>query len=66
MYPPKHVTSLKGMAQAKSIKKSVILFWLLNMTISCKHVHRLELDKFFNFCAAHSPVRLDRDEISDV
>ena len=24
---------LKGMAQAKIIKKSVILFWLLNMTI---------------------------------
>ena len=46
---------LKGLAQAKII----ILFWLLNMTISCKHVHRLELQKFFNFCAAHSPVRLD-------
>ena len=25
--------SLKGLAQAKIIKKSVILFWLLNMTI---------------------------------
>ena len=24
---------LKGLAQAKSIKKSVILFWLLNITI---------------------------------
>ena len=24
---------LKGLAQAKIIKKSVILFWLLNMTI---------------------------------
>ena len=23
------------------------------------YVHRLELQKFFNFCAAHSPVRLD-------
>ena len=34
---------LKGLAQAKIIKKSVILFWLLNMTIWCKHVHRLEL-----------------------
>ena len=50
---------LKGLAQAKSIKKSVILFWLLNITIWCKHVHRLELQKFFNFSAAHSPVRLD-------
>ena len=37
----------------------MILFWLLNMTIWCKHVRRLELQKFFNFCAAHSPVRLD-------
>ena len=50
---------LKGHAQAKIIKKSVILFWLINMTIWCKHVHRLELQKFFNFCAAHLPVRLD-------
>ena len=40
---------LKGLAQAKIIKKSVILFWLLNMTIWCKHVHRLELQKFFLF-----------------
>ena len=52
-------STLKGLAQAKIIKKSVILFWLLNMSIWCKHVHRLELQKFFNFCAAHSPVRLD-------
>ena len=50
---------LKGLAQAKIIKKSVILFWLLNMTIWCKHVHGLELQKFFNFSAVHSPVRLD-------
>ena len=28
----------------------MILFWLINMTILCKHVHRLELQKFFNFC----------------
>ena len=49
---------LKGLAQAK-IKKSVILFWLLNMTIWCKDVYRLELHKFLNFCAAHLPVRLD-------
>ena len=51
--------ALKGHAQAKIIKKSVILFWLTNMTICYKHVHRLELQKFFNFCAAHLPVRID-------
>ena len=34
---------LKGLAHAKIIKKSVILFRVLNMTIWCKHVHRLEL-----------------------
>ena len=50
---------LKGLAQAEIIKKSVILFWLLNMPIICKHVHRLEMQKFLNFCDAHSPVRLD-------
>ena len=27
------LSTLKGLAQAKIIKKSVILFWLLNMTI---------------------------------
>ena len=27
------LTLLKGLAQAKIIKKSMILFWLLNMTI---------------------------------
>ena len=51
--------TLKGLAQAKIIKKSVILFWLPYMTIWCKHVHRLELQQFFNFSSAHSPVRLD-------
>ena len=50
---------LKGLAQAKIIKKSVILFRLFNMTIWCKHFHRLEQQKFVIFCAAHSPVRLD-------
>ena len=35
--------TLRGLAQAKIIKKSVILFGVLNMTIWCKHVHRLEL-----------------------
>ena len=55
-----NVISLKGQSQAKIIQKSVILFWLPNMAIWCEHVHRLELRKFFlNFCAAHSPVRLD-------
>ena len=52
------LSTLKGLAQAKIIKKSVILFWLLNMTIWCKHVHRLELQNFFNFCAAHCAAHL--------
>ena len=40
---------LKGLAQAKIIKISVILFRVLNMTIWCKHVHRLELQIFIIF-----------------
>ena len=40
---------LKGLAQAKIIKKSVILFRVLNMTIWCKYVHRLELQIFIIF-----------------
>ena len=40
------IVSLKGLAHAKIIKKSVILFRVLNMTIWCKHVHRLELQIF--------------------
>ena len=40
---------LKGLAQAKIIKKSVILFRVSNMTIWCKHVHRLELQIFIIF-----------------
>ena len=40
---------LKGLAQAEIIKKSVILFRVLNMTIWCKHVHRLELQIFIVF-----------------
>ena len=44
-----HVNLLKGLAQAKIIKKSVILFRVLNMTIWCKHVHRLELYIFIIF-----------------
>ena len=48
--------NLKGLAQAKIIKKSVILYWLLNMTIGCKHVHRQELQTFFNFCAIETKI----------
>ena len=40
---------LKGLAHAKIIKKSVILFRVFNMTIWCKHVHRLELQIFIIF-----------------
>ena len=40
---------LKGLAQAKIIKKSVILFQIPNMTIWCKHVYRLELQIFIIF-----------------
>ena len=40
---------LKGLAQAKIIKKSVILFRVLSMTIWCKHAHRLELQIFLIF-----------------
>ena len=29
------------------------------MTIWCKHVHRPELQKFLNFCAAHLPDKRD-------
>ena len=41
-----NLAGLKGLAQAKIIKKSVIFFRVLNMTIWCKHVHRLELQIF--------------------
>ena len=54
-----HSFALKPHTQANIIKTSVILFWLPDMTIWCKHVHRLELREFSNFCAAHLPVRLD-------
>ena len=59
LYKPIKLVKLKGLAQAKIINKSVILFWLLYMTIWCKNVYRLELQKFSIFCARHSPVRLD-------
>ena len=48
---------IKEQAQAKIIKKSVILFWLINMTIWCKHVHRPEVQKFLNFCAQHEKLK---------
>ena len=47
---------VKAHTQAKIIKISMILSWLLNMSIWCKHVHRLKLQIFFNLCAAHLPL----------
>ena len=47
---------LKRHNQAKIIKKSVFLFWLLNMCRGCEQIHRLELCKFFQLCA-HLPVK---------
>ena len=52
------IVALKRLNRAKIVKKSLILFWLLNMTILCKHVHGITVT-FFNFCATHLPVRLD-------
>ena len=49
MHPGLEVKGLKGLAQAKIIKKSVILFRLFNMNIWCKYVHRLELHNFVIF-----------------
>ena len=43
-------SKLKGLAQDKIIKKSVILFWLLNMTICCKHV--VAISSLTDECAA--------------
>ena len=48
---------LKLHNQAKIIKKSVILFQLLYVTIRCKH--RLKLKNCCNFCVAHLPVKRD-------
>ena len=42
--------NLKWLDQAK--KKMWFYFCPVNMTIWCIHVHRLELQKFLNFCAA--------------
>ena len=36
---------LKRHNQVEIIKKSVFLFWHLNMAIRCDHVHRLKLQK---------------------
>ena len=52
-------TEIKRINQAEIIKKSVILFWLLNMTMICKQVNRLEMPRFSNFCVAHLPVKRD-------
>ena len=41
--------SLKGLAQAKISKKSVILFRVFSMTIWCKHVQGIELQFFLIF-----------------
>ena len=58
------ISSLKGLAQAEIIKKSVILFWLLNITIGCKHVHTLDLQFFLIFfCRAFTGWTRYRDEI---
>ena len=57
---------LKWLNQAKIIKKSEILFCLLNLTIWCKHVHRLELQKLKKNFAVHSPVRLDIETKSTI
>ena len=39
--------------QSNTIRtKSSFLFWLLDMSIICQHVHRLELRKSFTFCIA--------------
>ena len=43
------LTFLKGLAQAKIIKKSMILFPVPSMTIRYKHVHKLELQIFIIF-----------------
>ena len=47
---------LKRHNQVRIIKKSAFLFWLLRMTIWCKHVQRLDLRIFLIFCAAHLQV----------
>ena len=56
---------LKGLAQAKILKKSVILFWVLNMTIWCKHVQRLELQFFLFFVLRITSWARYKDEIPD-
>ena len=66
------------MEQGLGLPTGTIAFWwtlvpriltvdhTFNMTIWCKHVHRPELHKFFNFCAAHSQVRLDIETKSPI
>ena len=51
------VCLLKRHNKAKIINKSVFLFWLLDKSITCQHVHRLELRTFFKFCVANLTVK---------
>ena len=53
------IIDLKRQNQAKIIKKTLFLFWFLNMAITCEHVHRLELRKF-------KIVKIVRNLISDM
>ena len=59
---------LKRHNQAKIIKTSVFLFWILDMAIKCEHVH--ELRKFLKFCVDYLPpkreIRTKRNLISDM
>ena len=40
---------LKPHNQTKIVKKTSFLFWPVNMSIICEHVHRLELRSLLNF-----------------
>ena len=50
--------AVKGLTPRAHIdhKKTIFLFRLLDMSLICQHVHRLEL-RFFQFCVAHLPVK---------
>ena len=56
IYAAPAVKGLNRMAQAETIKKSGILFWLLNITVGFKHVHRLELQFFKIFVLRIHPL----------
>ena len=49
----KYWQNWKRHIQAEIIKKSLFLFWLLNMAIICEHVHRLELRQSLRFWVAN-------------